>query len=568
MEFTVSVVVLVLLVIFFICKSKWDEKELLQTYQYKNDKEWGTIQEDRYTAERFAAIREYYLANKGEYDVDDITWNDVDMDTIFMMMNNTQSSMGEDYLYAMLRKLQVNEEELSKREKLISFFQKHPKERNRVQTEFRFMGKVKELSLYKYINLAGEIPKHNPVASIFMCSMLFISIVLLGLSVLEIVPVAYGIVIFACTLVNNIIHYFNRKAKIEKYYQVFMHIIRTLNSAKELAKLDIPELKIYFDEIDQITDTFKSFERGAFLVFFDSRRGQGSFWDVTLDYFRMMFHIDLIKFDSMVKTVQSNIKELNRLYEILGFLDSMIAVASFRTFLGEEGYCIPVLHQTEQATFYMEGGYHPILEEPVANSIEAKRPVLITGSNASGKSTFIKTVAINGILAQTVHTAVAKNYEASYFKIMSSMALRDDLQGHESYYIVEIKSLKRILEQVGGTVPTLCFVDEVLRGTNTLERIAASAQILRSFADSNTICFAATHDLELTHILEQYYDNYHFQEEVVGDQVVFDYTLREGRANSRNAIKLLGMMGYDQKIIEKAEALANTFMNQGVWENL
>lgn len=568
MEFTVSAVVLVLLVIFFVCKSKWDEKELLQTYQYKNDKEWGTVQEDRYTAERFAAIREYYLANKGAYDVDDITWNDVDMDTIFMMMNNTQSSMGEDYLYAMLRKLQVEEEELNKREKMISFFQKNPKERNRVQTEFRFMGKVKELSLYKYINLAGEIPKHNPVASIFMCSMLLISIVLVVLSIFEIVPVAYGIVIFACTLVNNIIHYFNRKAKIEKYYQVFMHIIRTLNSAKELAKLDIPELEDYFEEINQIADSFKAFERGAFLVFFDNKRGQGSFWDITLDYFRMMFHIDLIKFDSMVKIVQSNIKELNRLYEILGFLDSMIAVASFRTFLGEEGYCLPVLHQTKQAALCMEGGYHPILEKPVANSIEAKRPILITGSNASGKSTFIKTVAINGILAQTVHTAVAKKYEASYFKILSSMALRDDLQGHESYYIVEIKSLKRILEKVGGTVPTLCFVDEVLRGTNTLERIAASAQILRSFADSNTICFAATHDLELTHILEQYYDNYHFQEEVVGDQVVFDYTLREGRANSRNAIKLLGMMGYDQKIIEKAEELANTFMQKGVWENL
>ena len=132
MEFTVSVVVLVLLVIFFICKSKWDEKELLRTYQYKNDKEWGTIQEDRYTAERFAAIREYYLANKGEYDVDDITWNDVDMDTIFMMMNNTQSSMGEDYLYSMLRKIEVEEKELHKREHIISFFQKNKEAKRRI----------------------------------------------------------------------------------------------------------------------------------------------------------------------------------------------------------------------------------------------------------------------------------------------------------------------------------------------------------------------------------------------------------------------------------------------------
>lgn len=204
----------------------------------------------------------------------------------------------------------------------------------------------------------------------------------------------------------------------------------------------------------------------------------------------------------------------------------------------------------------------------MANTIKAGRPVLITGSNASGKSTFIKTVAINGILAQTVHTAIAKTYQASYFKIFSSMALRDDLQGNESYYIVEIKSLKRILDQVDDKVPTLCFVDEVLRGTNTLERIAASSQILKSFADSNTICFAATHDLELTHILEKHFDNYHFQEQVENGNVIFDYRLRQGKAVSRNAIKLLGMMGYQKNMIESAENLANTFLEKGIWEQV
>lgn len=91
---------------------------------------------------------------------------------------------------------------------------------------------------------------------------------------------------------------------------------------------------------------------------------------------------------------------------------------------------------------------------------------------------------------------------------------------------------------------------------------------MRTFADTNTICFAATHDLELTSILEAYYDNYHFQEEIVDNQVVFDYMLRNGKANSRNAIKLLGMMGYDDKIIKKAEELANYFLEKGTWETV
>ena len=99
---------------------------------------------------------------------------------------------------------------------------------------------------------------------------------LIVLSLFGVVPAAYGVVIFAATLINNIIHYFNRKARIEKYYQVFMHIIRTLNNSKELTKLDIPELSVYFKRIDEIVDSFRGFQRGSFLVFFGPQSRVGA----------------------------------------------------------------------------------------------------------------------------------------------------------------------------------------------------------------------------------------------------------------------------------------------------
>jgi DNA mismatch repair ATPase MutS len=148
------------------------------------------------------------------------------------------------------------------------------------------------------------------------------------------------------------------------------------------------------------------------------------------------------------------------------------------------------------------------------------------------------------------------------------MALKDNIFSKESYYIVEIKSLKRILDRMNNNIPTLCFVDEVLRGTNTLERIAASSQILYSFAQGNALCFAATHDIELTHILEKYYANYHFQEQIADNTVIFDYKLFSGRSVSRNAIKLLEVMGYSKNIIEKAVGEANSFLNEGTWSVL
>ena len=180
-------------------------------------------------------------------------------------------------------------------------------------------------------------------------------------------------------------------------------------------------------------------------------------------------------------------------------------------------------------------------------------------------STFLKTVAINAILSQTVHTAIAAKYEASYFRVASSMALQDNILTKESYYIVEIKSLKRILDTITEDIPTLVFVDEVLRGTNTVERIAASTQILKSLAGQKILCFAATHDIELTELLKEDFSNYHFEEDIIDGDIVFNYKLLPGKATTRNAIRLLSLMGYDAYIVEVASEQARRFMETGSW---
>ena len=112
----------------------------------------------------------------------------------------------------------------------------------------------------------------------------------------------------------------------------------------------------------------------------------------------------------------------------------------------------------------------------------------------------------------------------------------------------------------------LCFVDEVLRGTNTVERIAASTQILKSLHKPGVCCFAATHDVELTGLLEAEYENYHFEEQIADGDISFPYLLMPGRATSRNAIRLLEMMGYSEEIIKKADDQAAEFLKTGVWK--
>ena len=145
------------------------------------------------------------------------------------------------------------------------------------------------------------------------------------------------------------------------------------------------------------------------------------------------------------------------------------------------------------------------------------------------------------------------------------MALNDDLLAGESYYIVETKSLKRILEEINGSVPLLCTIDEVLRGTNTVERIAASSKILEIIAKRGALCLAATHDIELCELLSMQYEMYHFEEQVGINEMVFDYKIRYGKAVSRNAINLLKLMGFDESIVSGAHERANSYMEKGIW---
>lgn len=538
----------------------YDQKSLKERLQNKITKAWGNIPTHEYTAERFDSIQFYYNTIRDQkMDVDDITWNDIDMDDIFMLLNNTCSSIGEEYLYSILRKLKFNNEDLQERSRLIQLFLENPDLRFELQMELSQIGRVRNISTFEYMNLLEKLEERSVAGDRFCGIGLILSIASIALN-----P-ALGVLLTVGMVVYTISTYYATQKKFDNFIEIVTYINRLLSFSKKFKKLEITELSDYATRLENIEKEFRDFTRGSFILKSKNPIGS-SLTDIFLDYYRMIFHADIIKFYKVLKIYKGKKDKLIEMFEIIGLLDSMIAVASFRTMI--EDYCEPKLSVDPKPWLKIKDVYHPMIHEPVLNSIEENQCVLITGSNASGKSTFIKTLAINAILSQTIYTALCKSYEASFFKVASSMALKDSIFSKESYYIVEIKSLKRILDQLDENIPTLCFVDEVLRGTNTLERIAASSEILYGLAKANALCFAATHDIELTHILEEYYSNYHFQEQFVDNNIVFDYKLYDGRAISKNAIKLLGVMGYTEDIIQRATDAANHFLESGEWEKI
>lgn len=566
------------LIVFLMIKSSYDNKARIKRLEQRLREGFGQVLEEEYSEEKYESIQYYFRSREATPGtLDDITWNDLDMDEIYMLLNQTSCAMGEEYLYDMLRRPLLENETLVERERLIEFFRSNEEIRVKLQLAFAKIGKFPRISLYEYYNRAKDVAVRSVIPDILQAILLLVSII-----VTFIKPQIGGVGIVVMLSVN-VTTYFARKKLVEPYLQVLGYLVRLTGQVKELRTVKAPEVSVYLEQIISASQSFSGFRRGAWLIASGSSMS-GDLGDIIMDYIRILFHVDLMKFSGMMADIRAHQKELDSIYETIGFLDSCMAAASFREYLGD--WSVPKLEKG-YAGIEADELYHPLLSDPVKNTIHTEKSVLLTGSNASGKSTFLKTLAVNAILSQTIGTAVCDSYRGGFFRIYSSMALTDNLFGGESYYMVEIKSLKRILDaaevdanataqHTTDTVadsaadmttesPVLCFIDEVLRGTNTLERIAASSQILSVLAEKPVLAFAATHDLELTHILAKQYANYHFSEEVLEQDIHFDYLLKEGRAQSRNAIKLLDLLGFSKDITEAAEARAEAFLTTGDW---
>ena len=539
-----------------------DKRKQRRWFLAKLRRMWGSVADREYTTEELDSISHYARKHQnGRFMVDDITWNDLNMDQVFMVMNTTVSSCGEDVLYRILRIPEFDADVLEERDRLIEYFRTHEEERVRVQSQVKEVRKISALSLSDYIYALKDVERAGSGKYILLAVLSLLSIGAIFINPLV------GVTAFMVVMcVNGVIHMRNSK-KMEPYLNCLICILRMLKAADGFEKIDNPQIQTYLDRIRVGNKSMKSFRKGAFLVA-SVNSVQDGLEAFVISYLKIIFMVDFIKFYSMLKHVDGHEDEIEDMFEAMGELDAMIAIASFREFL--PFWCQPRLISREnyntQVTLQVQDMYHPMIPNPVANSINIDKGVLITGSNASGKSTFLKTIALDAILAQTVFTCTAHAYCADYFKVMTSMALRDDLEGGESYYMVEIKSLQRILKECSKGKPILCIVDEVLRGTNTIERIAASSQILRSLAMPHVLPLAATHDIELSYILENCYQNYHFEEEIREHDVFFNYQLKNGRATTRNAIKLLEIIGYDPQIIKDAQESARRFEETGVWK--
>lgn len=528
-------------------------------FLYQAEQNWGKNPNLSYTPDQLERISVYgkQTCSREKFYIDEITWKDLNMNQVFLQMNHTVSAPGEEYLMYLLRTPRLEEHVLQKRERLIQWFTEHKKERHILQMILSGVSKNRNYSIGEEFQLLKKASEVSIRKHWFLCAA-----AVLCLMVMLFQPV-YGFFLFLAVACVNVADYYggsDRKAA-ALYVGCFKSVLQMMKTAGKVETYAGEEFVECCRFMHTARENLKPFRRSSRWLL-GIRSASGGPAAVFADLLRMIFHVDLICYNKMLREIQNHEKDAGVLMECLGGLDCAIAAASFREMLPV--WCRPVFHR--EMRIQAENLYHPLLKKPVPCSFQLEGGMLLTGSNASGKSTFLKSTALNAILAQTAATCPAASYRAPLCRVVASMAPEDNLERGESYFMAEIKSMKRILEAAGQEGALMCMVDEVLRGTNTIERIAASSEILKSLCKEQVFCFAATHDIELTYLLEDCYRNYHFDEEINGRDISFSYLLKEGRAASKNAIRLLSVMGYEEEMINAAEKTAEEFERTGVWK--
>ncbi|MFC3387345.1 hypothetical protein ACFOU0_01875 [Salinicoccus sesuvii] len=460
--------------------------------------------------------------------VDDQTWSDLDVGQLLSQSNFTFTTIGDELLYATLRnatdKSMIDEVLIEKVRTDRSY-------REKISYQLAQLGKSGNSDTSKFMYAFRPESTHNP--AFILLSLLPI----IGVFMFFIHPLLSIMTVLGGLGTNFYISQKHKSSTGFDYPDIF-HAINIIIAAgkidsrynrKGLRRLSfISPLSITDDNAREMNLGLQLFIglKSAFL----------------LDYH--LYHV-------IIKSLSRHHDLYEESWLYLAGLDVNYSVALWRETLPY--YTIPETSRT--ASIVSEEIYHPLLTEPVENDLEYDTDILLTGSNAAGKSTFMKAMGLNVITSNGLNTSTSARFKYKPGKVISSMDITDSVIEGDSYFISEIKSLKRIMEEVEDFEGNIyCIIDEIFKGTNTVERVAAAETVLRYLNQrENVFVIAATHDMELTELLRDKYAFYHFREHLEGDDIYFDYKLLKGVASTSNAIELLRLYEFPDEVYQEAK---------------
>lgn len=513
----------------------------------KLQESFGKLKDETYN---FELIERYFRKkdhSKASQVLSDKICKDLDFEKLFMFIDRTNSKVGQQYLYNTLRTIPSNSKIIHDNEDLIKLFIKDSKFRLSAQ---RHLEKLKKDDIYNITTLFQE--EHlKPSKWFFIIRLL--SLTSLLLLIISILNPQFFLVLIGLFTINLAIHYSNR-SNFYQYLGSIPELVRLNTVARELYK------NAYLRRINQnlpesINRIEKVFKRMLFFRLEGKLNGTLKILFFAFsEFIKTLFLLEPQLLFRGLRLLDAKRKEIENVFLFVGQIDTMISVASLRK--GLKNYCIPEVVDN-QKTMTAKDIYHPLFADCVENNIRVgNKSILISGSNMSGKTSFIRTIGVNTIAALTINTSFAKYFSLPQLKLHSAIRINDDLMNDKNSYSEELLTVKEMISESKSDIPNLFLVDEIFKGTNTVERISAGKAVLSSLVEWDNIVFASTNDIELADLLKKEYELYHFSEKLDYKTVDFDYKIKLGKLNTRNAIRLLQINDYPDSVIAESLELS------------
>jgi hypothetical protein len=514
---------------------------------------WAVWPDDERDLSVIARYARALAGPSGDGQMDDRTWTDLNMDDVFRLLDRAESRVGQQVLYRRLRSAPTAPH-LDAFERLVARFASDETARTSAGTALRRMRSADAHDLW-WLAQPGSF-EARPWHVIFP----ILAAAMAGVAVLA----AFNPLAVVLLVLGSLVSLGLRAtaaADLRVAAEAFRGVEPLLAAADTLRREMLPETETLTGSLNEVR-TLARLRRVASWVGRDpSGALSGELSSTIFEYLNLLFALDGNALYFGARELGAHGSTLIAIAQAVGEVDAARSIASYRA--ATTGWSQPTSRST--GSVVLENLRHPLVPDAVPNTVTLGPPhgVILTGSNMSGKTTFLRTLGVNVTLAQTVHTCLASRWEAPPLIVRSCIGRGDDPASGRSYYLVEVRAVLDLVAAAQDPRPHLFLFDELFRGTNTVERIAAGEAVLAALVEPTSatrpaphIVVAATHDLELVDLLADRYAAFHFTDHVGNDGLEFDYHLRPGPANTRNAIALLGLRGAPATLVTRALARA------------
>ena len=320
-------------------------------------------------------------------------------------------------------------------------------------------------------------------------------------------------------------------AKVHTQVDGYLHVLKLVNKTEFMSA----ELQALKQKLAGAEESFEQLE--LILQKIDNRSNE-----VGVFVFNSFALIDIAIVRLFLRWQQRYEQRTNEWINSLNLFDALVSMGNYR--LNEDSAVQAEISEENKVVYEAKNLYHPFLgEKAVENdfNIRDHEYYIVTGANMAGKSTFLRSLGINYLLAMNGLPVFAEHLKVSVFHLFTSMRTTDDLTHGISYFNAELLRLKKLLGSLRDDVPSLIILDEILKGTNSLDKLNGSRLFLQYIAERNVTGVIATHDLELSKMEEEYagrFHNYCFEIEL-GENITYSYKITQGVARNQNATFLL-----------------------------